>query len=147
MEYNYVVGFMFNNELDRVLLIRKKRPDWQKGKLNGIGGNIKLKEQPIDAMVREFMEESGIQTERKNWTFIAYLYGLDKDEDFFNLHVFASIGDIEKFINGTDEECKIVNKEDINKLNVILNLTWLIPLSEYKLMTGEPLSVNIEYGI
>src|SRR5258708_364006 len=37
---NYVCGFMMSYDLMQFLLIRKTHPDWQKGKLNGIGGKI-----------------------------------------------------------------------------------------------------------
>lgn len=40
---NYVCGFMCSYDLTRFLLIRKTHPEWQKGKLNGIGGKIEKK--------------------------------------------------------------------------------------------------------
>lgn len=55
----YVLGFMFDDTAERVLLIRKNRPSWQAGLLNGIGGHIEPGELPIDAMIREFREETG----------------------------------------------------------------------------------------
>ena len=55
----YVVGLVFD-ETERVMLIEKKRPDWQKGVLNGVGGEIKENETPLDAMIRECKEESGL---------------------------------------------------------------------------------------
>ena len=33
----YVAGFMFSEDRRLVALIRKSKPEWQKGKLNGIG--------------------------------------------------------------------------------------------------------------
>ncbi len=36
----YVVGFMFTEDEKQVVLIEKKRPEWQAGKLNGVGGKI-----------------------------------------------------------------------------------------------------------
>ena len=43
-----------------VLLIRKARPDWQAGKLNGIGGKVEGAETITEATVREFREETGL---------------------------------------------------------------------------------------
>lgn len=43
---------------DKVLLIEKKRPKWQEGKLNLVGGKIERGETPIDAAIREFDEET-----------------------------------------------------------------------------------------
>lgn len=55
----YVLGFCFNAALNKVVLIRKNRPQWQAGKLNGVGGHVEPWELPLGAMVREFREESG----------------------------------------------------------------------------------------
>lgn len=55
----YVCGFLFYR--DTVVLIRKARPEWQRGRLNGVGGKVEPHEHPDDAMAREFREETGIQ--------------------------------------------------------------------------------------
>ena len=52
----YVVGFMFSEE------ILKNKPDWQAGRLNGVGGKVEPNEYPDQAMVREFEEETGVRT-------------------------------------------------------------------------------------
>jgi 8-oxo-dGTP diphosphatase len=67
IKMNYVLGFCFNNELTMVVLIRKTHPDWQAGKLNGVGGLVELGESPIEAMIREFKEETGVITNREDW--------------------------------------------------------------------------------
>lgn len=59
VEVQYVLGIMFSEDEERVLAIWKNRPDWQAGKLNGIGGKIEDGETPIEAMRREFREETG----------------------------------------------------------------------------------------
>jgi len=58
---DYVLGFAFSNDNKRVALIKKNRPAWQKDKYNGIGGKIIENEQPIQAMIREFKEETGVE--------------------------------------------------------------------------------------
>lgn len=50
----YVCGFLFHD--DNVLLVRKNRPDWQAGLLNGVGGKCEGHETPHFSMVREFQE-------------------------------------------------------------------------------------------
>ena len=57
---NYVVGFLFEASLERVLLRLKARPAWQRGKLNGIGGKVEAGETPFYAMRREALEEAGV---------------------------------------------------------------------------------------
>jgi hypothetical protein len=54
----YVLGFVFSEDSSRVLLVWKNRPAWQAGKLNGIGGKIEAGETPLQAMQREFREET-----------------------------------------------------------------------------------------
>jgi len=63
----YVLGFMFNEEITEVALIRKNRPVWQAGHLNGIGGHVEPGEAPDIAMAREFLEETGAITSLGDW--------------------------------------------------------------------------------
>ena len=63
----YVLGFAFTKDLKQVALIRKKRPEWQAGKLNGIGGKVNINEVPLLAMVREFQEEACLNTSVLGW--------------------------------------------------------------------------------
>lgn len=60
----YALGFLFVND-HYVVLIRKNKPAWQEGKLNGVGGLIEPGETCLDAMRREWFEETG--EERKEW--------------------------------------------------------------------------------
>ena len=85
---NFVVGFAFNADplpFTRVLMIRKLKPAWQAGKLNGIGGKIdqytsdtidgELRlETPIQAMVREFHEETGVVSQQSDWQLYAVMH-------------------------------------------------------------------------
>jgi 8-oxo-dGTP diphosphatase len=63
---HYVLGFGFDSDR-RVALIKKKRPEWQAGRWNGIGGKVELHETSREAMAREFYEESGVMIEAENW--------------------------------------------------------------------------------
>jgi len=64
-----VVGFIFSHDLEQVLLIRKKRPDWLKRRLNGIGGHLNDKEEKNldfhNAFIRKAKEETGLELESK----------------------------------------------------------------------------------
>lgn len=63
----YALGFLFLTDAvygTSVVLIRKDKPEWQAGKLNGVGGKIEDGEEPIDAMRREWKEETG---ETREW--------------------------------------------------------------------------------
>lgn len=54
---HYVLAFIFSHDLKEVLLVNKQRPDWQKGKWNGLGGHIEKDEFPFQAVKREISEE------------------------------------------------------------------------------------------
>lgn len=60
---DYVLGFLIQE--DSIVLIRKRKPEWQAGKLNGVGGKIEAGEVPYVAMCREFKEETG--GDAPNW--------------------------------------------------------------------------------
>ena len=58
---HYVLGLIFNSDKSQILLINKKRPDWQLGMWNCIGGKIdETDATPLDAMNRECLEETGM---------------------------------------------------------------------------------------
>jgi 8-oxo-dGTP diphosphatase len=80
----YVVGFAFSEDAQQVVLIRKNRPAWMAGKLNGIGGHIESGESPLQAMVREFAEETGVSTALGGWREFAI-----KQDELACVHVFA----------------------------------------------------------
>ena len=74
----YVLGFAFFE--DKVVLIRKERPAWQAGFLNGVGGHIEDSDKtPADAMAREFSEETSVMTSVGRWMSFAIMRGKDWD--------------------------------------------------------------------
>ena len=73
---SYVLGFAFD-ERGRVALIEKQKPEWQKGRYNGIGGKIEANEKCVPgasigqvAMAREFEEETGVLIPPKDWIYV-----------------------------------------------------------------------------
>ena len=55
----YVVCFALTPN-HRVALVEKLRPEWQLGRLNGVGGKIESFEGWMEAARREFREEAGV---------------------------------------------------------------------------------------
>ena len=122
---DYVVGFLMNYTGTKVMLIKKERPSWQKGRMNGIGGKIELGETPLLAMIREFQEETGVHV--KSWTEYCTLHGEE-----FNLHVFmayASIETLEQCTSMTDEEVMLIPIALMQHHSPLPNLKWLIPMA------------------
>lgn len=121
----YVLGFAFNEELTQVALIRKNRPEWQAGHLNGIGGKVEEGENLYDAMCREFREETGV-----NLIAWEHVIRMSEDEDWA-VSVWAYYGaDLSELKTMTDEEVGVYNVSDIltDKEEIISNLKWLIAL-------------------
>jgi 8-oxo-dGTP pyrophosphatase MutT (NUDIX family) len=59
----YVLGVAVDPDWTHMVVLEKKRPSWQAGKLNCPGGRVNPGETPHQAMVREFFEETGIKTD------------------------------------------------------------------------------------
>lgn len=57
---DYVLVFAFDWTREKVLLIKKSKPEFQAGLLNGVGGKIQQGEIPEQAAIREFKEETGL---------------------------------------------------------------------------------------
>ena len=125
----YVLGFAFDcregeqSEDTNVALIRKVRPSWQAGSLNGIGGHVEdFDENQHAAMVREFHEETGTLVER--W-FRFTIMGTDK----WNVYVYAAYNvPLHELKTTTDEEITVVNAYAL-PTDVLFNLRWLVPLA------------------
>lgn len=120
----YVCGFMFDSNA-RVLLIAKLRPDWQAGKLNGIGGRVEEGETETQAMRREFQEETGIVCD--NWCLFCVL----RDARGWPVYFYYGAGNIYAAQRLTDEEPVILECSDLGfDARVIPNLRWLIPMAQ-----------------
>lgn len=131
----YVVGFYFANEFRNVLLIEKETPEWQKGKVNGIGGHIEDGESPIEAMAREFDEEVGVEVEAHRWYPIVTLRGHTKKGVEFALHAFATTGEVidlsqQSYDEGEVGWYRMWMDVPLNpRFTCVWNLHWLLPLS------------------
>ena len=122
---NYVVGFMFCKETKQVVLLKKNRPQWQKGQWNGIGGHIESYEKPIDAMIREFKEEAGVSWDKwENFLTIQY-----SDCIVYFFKAFIPKSELPGIQSMTDEEVLIFNIDNILSWPIIPNLQWIIPLA------------------
>lgn len=122
---NYVVGFVFSPDRRKVLLIRKKRPNWQKGKLNGIGGHIIEDEKPVEAMCRTAKKEADIDLPEEYWKRFAFINSTE-----FDLHCFRTFtNQIDLAETKTDEHLVKLTLDILNPEELIYNVNWLIPLA------------------
>jgi 8-oxo-dGTP diphosphatase len=137
IKQEYVLGFLFHDDNKHVVLIRKNKPDWQKGLLNGIGGKVELGEYASDAMRRECEEECGVDI--IDWEFFCKLCG--KDWIVYCYRYFDS----KAFLDAktmTDEE--IVKGAVFIRKDCVSNLLWLIEMAlddNY----GKPFNAIVNY--
>jgi 8-oxo-dGTP diphosphatase len=121
----YVAGFMFDN-YGQVALVRKNKPAWQEGKLNGIGGKVEADETPYFAMGREWREETGI--DHRKWEHFVSIKGENSLVHFFSTVVL----ELPRFPprNDVGEEiiCAYAQSRYVYESGVP-NLRWLIPLA------------------
>jgi 8-oxo-dGTP diphosphatase len=141
---HYCVGFAFYYDNNSVALIKKNRPAWQAGKMNGIGGKLELDETPVEAMIREFREETG--HEITDWKDLCTLHGND-----FVVSVFVSYDNDhpELLKTMTDEMIDIVDIYVVNdnccESWFISNLPWLVNLAldpDFKMGRIDPPIIN-----
>mgnify|MGYP001584767181 CR=1 FL=1 len=123
---NYVVIFCFSNDKKNVLLVQKNRPEWQKGKLNGIGGKIEDRENPESSVIREFKEETGVDIIHP------ILFVVINSPDLERMIYFFYIIDdnaMQNYQTITDEKIIKIPTKYLYKFNILYNLNWLIPLA------------------
>ena len=119
---------MFDGNRSRVVLIKKKRPAWQAGLFNGAGGMVEAGEREIDAMVREFKEETRVDTHPSYWTKFCTLNG-----EAFTVSVYWAASDVRvsEVETCTDEEvrCFCVSSVWSQDMPQVSNLRWLIAMA------------------
>lgn len=123
---DYVLGFAFNKDLTHVALIKKIKPAWQNGLLNGIGGKIEDGESPEDALTREFLEETGIESNVYQWRGVTTL----GSEDWTVYIYFTDQLDISKVQSITEEEVGIYSVDTIllERTRSLSNVPWIISM-------------------
>ena len=126
----YVAGFAFDSQ-GQVALVRKRRPVWQAGKLNGIGGHVEHDD--LDswaAMQREFREETSLDIH--DWHRFCTLHGhfTPDSKERFVVHFFTvRVKSLKHTQTTTDEEILVVPLRDIPNHKCLPNLAWLIPMA------------------
>lgn len=128
---HYVLGFAFDEAMENVVLIKKERPQWQAGKLNGVGGKVEtIDATPRDAMIREFYEETGVPTNDYDWFLFATMnFSDDVMGGGAKIWVFkAVLPNITDCSTFEDEEIMILSMATIYTHPLMHNLRLLLPL-------------------
>ncbi len=122
---DYSLGFLFSHDFKQVVLIKKNKPAWQSGKLNGVGGKIESGETPLQAMIREFEEETGVTTLPDDWCQV----GTMLEDGLYKIAIFAGVSSKVNAVTTTTSEVVVrVNLEHLVSWNVVENIKWIIPM-------------------
>lgn len=127
----YVLGFAFDRLAGEVCLIRKLRPEWQRGKLNGVGGLLNIGERIVHAMRREFWEETGVDIEESRWRRFGCLDTLRPGVARIWL-LTANLEPGEAPRTCEDEEVveiPLAHLSDLDPADIHDNLSWMIPMA------------------
>lgn len=148
---HYSCGFMFRavtssgptKERILVALVTKAKPEWQRGKLNGVGGHIELSDPSADfAMAREFEEETGVRTKASDWRFFA-----KQENDHHRCNFFVAWWhqciDPNRSTQLQGLPSEPVDWYDAERLpdTVIPNLKLLVPTAMFAQMLAQPLEL------
>jgi 8-oxo-dGTP diphosphatase len=141
---DYVLGFLFSPDLSEISLIRKKRPEWQAGKLNGLGGKIHKDEKSDAAMQREFKEEAGLQV--TTWKQFARLQG-----EGWDVACFAAVADqalVELIHSMTDEGVEVHSVDEVcsGRCGTVGNIPWLVIMARTFLQGLQFIPLDIYEG-
>lgn len=123
----YVVGFALGKGR-RVALIKKTKPEWQAGLLNGVGGKIEDFDDDIwCAMVREFHEETGVETVIADWT---HYLTIDTDKSRVYFFVARLTDEQFKALRSTTEEQVVARfAHSLDWKECVPNLRWVVPMA------------------
>jgi len=126
----YVNTFIFSELVDAVLLIEKKRPAHQVGRLNGIGGKIESGESERHAAVREIREECGLSFEPHELVRVCRVTSEHSIVTFFA--AFTVHENVHQAKTLTDEQVMLTPCDSIATLplyRIMPNLRWQIPMA------------------
>jgi 8-oxo-dGTP diphosphatase len=129
---NYVVAFLFTHNVEKVWLIQKQKPEWQKGCLNGIGGKIEEDETPMQAVIRELKEESGLDISAEQLIEVGEMKGINNDSTGFNVTIFT--GTTDKTLRTMEvEKIDLYQTNRVKLVKHIGNVPMLIETCLYRL--------------
>jgi len=119
---NYVVGFLFDVDRQKLALIAKNRPHWQQGKWNGPGGKLESGETPLEAMIREFREETGQDID--SWEMFAELRTSGGV-----IYFFRAFSDLVYGVRSRTDEYVALFPVRALPAALLTNMSWLIPMA------------------
>ncbi|MCG2614878.1 NUDIX hydrolase [Terrimonas sp. NA20] len=126
----YTIGAVFTPDLNKVLLIKKTKPEDQAGRLNMPGGKIEPGEGSLSCVVREITEEAGIHTDPNKWIYAGRIE--NAGGGMFYVDIWTIVipwniaGNIESM---TEEKVGWYNVWSLPAYQCLPNIHWLVPFA------------------
>jgi ADP-ribose pyrophosphatase YjhB (NUDIX family) len=145
----YTIGIAFKDNFEKVLLIHKQKPEWQKNKWNFLGGKVEKEdgEMIVNCVVREFKEECNLFTFSHQWKYMGYMENKNNWKVF--IFVLSDIKNPEDVKSMTDEMVHFFRVKHLYYLdNKISNVEWLCKMATNFIKGGiidKIKGVQIEY--
>lgn len=135
-----VVGLAFDPTRNMVVMVHKQSgPPCVIGKWNGVGGKIDPGETPIQAMRREFREETGVDL-HDHWQQFAMLIAEQYDLFFF----WAETNSVFSCRTMEKEEIRLWLARDLlQEPNLMSNMRWMVPFIQDREMAHDLGSIRI----
>lgn len=122
----YVCGLLFSDDRKHVVLLEKRRgPTEIIGKMVGPGGKVDWGESTLQAVRREFKEETGLIV--LDWEPTVVLWGSN-----WGMNVFRSFAplDVLRCVRTVEEEpVGVYEIATLGQLQLASGMDWIIPLS------------------
>src|SRR5258708_24343400 len=135
MKKMYVNGFMFDEQGKNMVFIEERKfpenVDWSLNPFNGVGGKIESGETHVEAMVREFGEETGVQTRTSDWTLFAIM-----ENPEWIVFYFKCFNELYFWDADTTTEELIYKLPASAEYFTVKHLSFLIPLALYPSLEG-----------
>jgi len=124
----YSLGFLLfdGGEEDYVLLLKKNKPDSQKGRYNGIGGRAEPGETMEQCMAREAQEEAGIWIHPEEWNFIGTMRK-EPTWEVFVYYAYVTTDEFRSVRDECDEGPFLWARLNALPSAVMNNLRWMLP--------------------
>ncbi len=117
-----MLAFLFTEDRRQVVLMRRTRPAWQAGRVNGLGGALLEGEQVMAAARREVREESGVDV--GGWVEV-----LVWEDAEYRMHVVRAVSELARAARTMEDQEVFLAEVHALPANVIGNLRWLVPLA------------------
>lgn len=117
----YCLGFVYAQ--DGTVLLREHQ---RLGGLNGFGGKIEAGESPVQAMVREFREEAGIETTKEDWVSFHYEGAAN-----YGLYCYAMWEPKDQKIDLVKIGARMYSPRILDQINTAWGVPYMVPMGLY----------------